>query len=400
MRRPVSIALCVVCAAAFLLVPAGVGAVEWPKGEGVRLSEDTRAVIHPILGVREQFDSNVFLDAVGERKDWITTLTGGFKLEAPLSDNTLRAGYILDYNNFANFYKQSSLNHWANMGMDVPLKDMTWSVDDTYRRVFDRPDTEFTQRLLRNLNNFRVQVVSNENEYSRLGYEIRYDNDLINYVTSGYQYEDRWDNTARGILTYRIAAKTHLLGEFDYGNISYVKKTNSDVNWYQGLAGIRGKLTQKLTGEVKAGWQFRNYTRPSENNFDSVVTMAGLYEEFTERDTLNAQWIRTPYESLYQGTNYYIDNSLELRYRHKFTEKVTGLLGGLYRISQYPEETVEGGTWKKRLDNTWNAGAGVEYAMQKWLTWTLDYKFLQRKSNFGNFDYNDNLVTVSGKAIF
>ena len=219
-------------------------------------------------------------------------------------------------------------------------------------------------------------------------------------MTEGYAYEDRNDNTLNGILTYRIAAKTYVLGEFDYGNVSYVKKINSDANWYQGLVGVRGKLSAKLTGEAKIGWQYRDYTRPSENDYDSLVTMAGLLAEFSDRDTLGIKWIRSPYESLYQGTNYYIDNSLDLTYRHKFTHKVTGFVNGLYRISQYPEETVEGGTWKKRLDNTWNAGAGVEYAMQKWLVWTADYKFLQRKSNFGNYDYNDNLVTVGGKATF
>lgn len=390
----------IIALAACIAIPQAAAAAEWPTGEGIRLSDDTRSVIHPIAGVQEQFDSNVFLDPDGEKKDWITSLTGGFKLEAPLSDNMFRAGYILTYNAFANYQKQSSLNHWANVGMDVPLKYFTISADDTFRRVYDRPDTEFTQRLLRNLNNVDVKVISQESEYSRLGYEIYYDNALINYVTEGYQYEDRWDNTVNGILTYRIAAKTYLLTEFDYGNVSYIKKVNSDANWFQGLVGIRGKLTQKLTGEAKVGWQYRHYTRETEKDYDSPVTMAGLLEEFTDRDTLGIKWIRTPYESLYQGTNYYVDNSIDLQYRHKFNPKLTGILGGLYRLSQYPESTVEGGTWKKRLDNTWNAGAGIEYQMQKWLTWTADYKFIQRKSNFGNYDYDDNLVTVGGKAVF
>ncbi len=387
---------CAVCAA----LPQAAYAIEWPKGEGIRLGDDNRAVIHPIAGVKEQFDSNVFLDATGEKKEWITTLTGGFKLVAPMADNTLRAGYILDYNIFANYHKQSSLNHWANIGIDVPWRDVVWSLDDTFRRVYDRPDTEFTQRLLRYINNVDAKVVSVESEYSRLGYEIYYDNQLIDYVTEGFQGEDRRDNTVNGILRYRLGAKTWVLGEFDYGNVSYVKKVNSDSNWYQGLVGVRGKLAAKLTGEAKIGWQYRDYVRDNENDFDSLVTMAGLLGEFTERDTLGIKWIRSPYESLYSGTNYYIDNSIDLQYRHKFNHKVTGILGGLYRLSQYPEETAEGGTWKKRLDNTWNAGAGLEYQMQKWLLWSVDYKFLQRKSNFGNYDYNDNLVTVSGKATF
>ena len=377
--------------------PGSAFSTDWPKGEGIRLSDNTRAVIHPIGGVQEQFDSNVFLDAVGERKDWITTLTGGFSLEAPLGDNTFTAAYILDYRVFANYYKQTSLNHLATAQFEVPWRDMKWTVGDTWRRVYDRPDTETTQRLLRHLNNFDVKV---EAEYNRLGYEIYYHNALIDYLTEGYQDESRWDNTVNVIGKYRIATKTYFLAEFDYGNVNYVKKFNSEANWYQGLVGVRGKLTQKLTGEVKAGWQYRDYLRPSENDYDSLITMAGLLEEFTDRDTLKIDWIRTPYESLYTGTNYYVDNSINALYRHQFNNKIAGFGGALYRLSQYPAETAEGGTWKKRLDNAWSVGAGVEYVMQKWLTWTADYKFIQRKSNFGNYDYNDNLVTVSGKATF
>ena len=80
-------------------------------------------------------------------------------------------------------------------------------------------------------------------------------------------------------------------------------KRGSDANFYQGLIGVRGKLTAKLTGTVKAGYQIRHYIRETMKDFDGIVTMAGLLEEFSSRDMLEINWIRTPYESLWSPAN-------------------------------------------------------------------------------------------------
>jgi opacity protein-like surface antigen len=362
-------------------------------GEGVKWGNWK---LHPFGGVQEQFDSNIFLDSTGEKKDWITSLSAGFDAEGILAgDINITGGYSLTYNLFANYSKQSALNQYGNLALQREFKDVTVKVNDVFQYVYDRPDTETTQRVLWDKNDLGVIASS---EYNRFGWSLEYRDIMYNYETDGWQSENRWDNNVNAIATYRIFTKTYLLAELNYGNINYCSDTNSDANLYQGLIGVKGKLTAKLTGTVKAGWQYRDYTRSTQKDCDSPVTMAGLLEQFTDRDTLSIDWIRSPYESLYTGTNYYVDNSIALKYKHKFTEKLTGNLKGLYRLSQYPTETVVGGAWKKRLDNTWSVGAGAEYAVQKWLTCKAGYDFIQRKSNFGTFDYNDNLATISVNA--
>jgi hypothetical protein len=362
-------------------------------GEGIKWGNWK---LHPFAGVQEQFDSNIFLDPVGEKKDWITSFSGGFEGEGIIAgDTSVSAGYWLLYNMFANFTKQSALNQYANAAISHDFTNFTLDVDDEFQHVFDRPDTETTQRVLWDLNNLGAKLSA---EYNRFGWSAEYRDIMYNYETDGWQGESRWENDVNLDFSYRIYTKTYVFTEFNYGNIDYVKKVNSDANFFQGLVGVRGKLTQKLTGTVKAGWQYRAYVRQTQKDYDSPVTMAGLLEQFTDRDTLNIDWARIPYESLYSGTNFYVDNSIALKYRHKFTDKLAGDLGGLYRLSQYPTSTSVGGTWKKRYDNTWSVGGGMEYDIQKWLVFNTRYDFIQRKSNFGAFDYNDNLATVSVKA--
>ncbi len=354
--------------------------------------------LHPVGAIQEQFDSNIFQEPDNTNKDWITTFRGGFQGEGiVMADTALKGGYLAEYNLFANYPKQSALNQYVNAAIEHEFKDITFKTDDSFQHTYSRPDSETTQRVLWNKNDLGFKASA---EYNRFGWSAEYRPIYYNYQTDGWQGENRWENDASIVLSYRIYTKTYVFTEFNYGNIDYVKKVNSDANFFQGLVGVRGKLTAKLTGTVKAGWQYRGYTRGTMKDYDSPVTMAGLLEEFSDRDKLEINWIRSPYESLYSGTNYYVDNSINLRHTHKFTDKLSGNIGGLYRLTQYPTETLDGGTWKKRLDNTWNVGAGVEYAMQKWLVCNAGYTFIQRQSNFGSSDYNDNLATVSVKATY
>ena len=364
-------------------------------GEGIKYGNWK---LHPMGAVQEQYDSNIYQEPTSTNQDWITTFRAGFEGEGiVMGDTGVQAGYLAEYNLFGINHKQSALNQYANAAIKHEFKDILFTVDDYFQHTYSRPDEETTQRVLWNKNDLGFKASA---EYNRFGWSAEYRPIYYNYQTDGWESENRWENDANVVLSYRVYTKTYVFTEFNYGNIDYVKKEKSDANFYQGLVGVRGRLTARLTGTVKAGWQVRDYTRGTVKDYDSPVTMAGLLEEFSDRDKLEINWIRSPYESLYSGANFYVDNSLSLRHTHKFTDKLSGYIGGLYRLSQYPTETVEGGTWKKRLDNTWNVGAGVEYAMQKWLVWNAGYTFIQRKSNFSNFDYDDNLATVSLNAMY
>jgi len=43
---------------------------------------------------------------------------------------------------------------------------------------------------------------------------------------------------------------------------------------------------------------------------------------------------------------------------------------------------------------------GITYDIRKWFSCGLDYEYKRRDSNFGKFDYKDNLVTLNASAAF
>lgn len=387
MRRLQSLGIRLLVLGAVILLAQNVFA---QPGEGIKYGNWK---LHPIGAVQEQFDSNIFLQPSGEKKDWITTFRGGFQGEGiVMGDTDVTAGYLAEYNLFANYSKESALNQYGNAAIQHQFKDITFNVDDEFQHTYSRPNSETTQRVLWNENNLGFKASA---EYNRFGWSAEYRPIYYNYQTEGWEGENRWENDANLVLSYRVYTKTYVFNEINYGNIDYVKKLNSDANFYQDLIGVRGKLTAKLTGTMKVGWQYRHYIRETMKDFDSPVTMAGLLEEFSDRDKLEINWIRSPYESLWTPANYYVDNRIDLKHTHKFTHKLSGNIGGGYALDTYPASALDGSTWKKRDDNTWNVGAGIEYDIQKWLVWTAGYSFIQRKSNFSSFNYDDNLVTTA-----
>ena len=75
-------------------------------------------------------------------------------------------------------------------------------------------------------------------------------------------------------------------------------------------------------------------------------------------------------------------------------------MNGLYQINSYPRESTEGTETKKRKDKYYSLGAGLRYYMKEWLTLTLEAEHIARDSNFGIYDYDENLITASARAEF
>lgn len=362
--------------------------------KGIKLGP---VIAHPSFSVKEQYDDNVFLDPDSKKHDFITTLTPGVGLELPFSDNKLKFDYKVDIARFADYDSQNSVNHDVNGLLELNFRDIVFNCGDRFEKKFDRPDSEFTSRVKYDRNTAKATAAMMLN---RLGFDLGYSNLWYDYKTSDYKDEDRYEHTVDLIASYRFLPKTSLLLEFDYGHIEYDTGVKSNSDSYQPLVGLRGKLTAKSTAEIKVGYQSRNYKREGEPDFSSVVAIASIVEEFTPSDKLTLNFLRKPYESQYSSNNYYALTGPSATYVHKFTDKFSGKLSAAYQLNAYPQQTIEDGISKKRKDNFWSMGTGITYDIKKWLSCGLDYEYKQRDSNFGKFDYKDNLVTLNASAAF
>lgn len=363
--------------------------------EGLKIGE---AEIIPWGEIRVQYDDNVYLDSDNEKDDIIVTLVPGVSLEWPFSDNLLKLDYRAEIGEFMEYSSNDATNHYFSGDLEVNWQDVTFNIYDDYKHVYERASTEDTTRIKREDDTIGVKAGL---EKERLGIQLGYEHFIRNYKDEEiYDAYDRKEDIYSLVLTHQTFAKTKLLFEYDFGQIAYDNSTRSDSDYHQFLVGAIGELTPKTTATVKAGYQARNYDVDSNTDFDTGVLYADLTHEFSEKDALKLSLTRTAYESTYDINNYYTVENVTAIYDHYFTPKLLGFVNGIYQINSYPEETTEGVETQKREDRYASLGAGFRYYMQKWLTFTLQLEHIDRDSNFDTFDYEQNLLTLTAKAVF
>lgn len=364
--------------------------------EGLKVGE---AEITPWGEITVQYDDNVFLEPDNEKDDIIVTLTPGVGLELPFDDHLFTFDYHADINRFTDYSSQDATEHYVSGDLELNFQqDLTFNIYDDYKRVYDRPSTEDTTRVKRADNTIGIK---GKLQKERLGVQLGYEHFTRDYLSEDtYDVYDRNENIYSLVLTHQTFPKTELLLEYDFGQVRYDEDVRSDSDYHQILVGAVGQVTEKTTATVKAGYQMRDYDRDSEPDFDTGVLYSELIHKFSNRDALKLSFLRSAEESTYDVNNYYKIENVTAIYDHYFTAKLLGFVNGLYQINSYPRESTEGTETKKRKDKYYSLGAGLRYYMKEWLTLTLKAEHIARDSNFGVYDYDENLFTVSARAEF
>ena len=362
-----------------------------PKPENAKIS--------PWGEIKLQYDDNMFLDSSNEKSDLIVTLTPGITAYLPFSDNLLTFDYHVDFIRFMDYSSQNTTNHNVFGNLQLNWRDVTFNIYDNFIRTFDRPSTEDVSRVKRDDN--RAGITAGVQK-DRLGIQIGYENFRRDYKSDPvYDQYDRTDHRYSFMVTHQTFPKTKLLLEYDFNQTRYDNNTaRSDSDYHQILVGAIGNLTQKTTATIKTGYQFRNYEQTSHPDFNSWVLYSDIVHTFSDKNALTLSLSKTAEESTYGANNYYDVTSASGTFDHFFTPKLLGFITGLYQIHSYPIETTESGITQKRKDEYYSLGVGLKYYLQKWLTLTLHLEHIIRDSNFSTFDYTQNLVTLSAKAVF
>ncbi|MFA4991642.1 MAG: outer membrane beta-barrel protein [Candidatus Omnitrophota bacterium] len=361
-------------------------------------AEDQGLDFSPYAQVTLQYDDNVFLSRDDEKDDFIVTLTPGAVLEVPFDDNLLKLDYHVDINKYMDHSSQDANNHYISGDLRLSLRDVTFNIYDNFSHVFERPSVEDVNRVKREDNQAGVKA---KLQMERLGVQVGYENFMRDYKSEPvYEAYDRTDHLYSFMLTHRTFPKTDLLFEYDFNQTRYDESVHSDSDYHQFLVGAMGSLTSKTDATIKAGYQIREYERADEPDFDTGVLYADMTHRFSDKDALKLSLARTAYESTYDTNNYYKVESATAILDHLFTPKLMGFLTGQFQTNSYPRETTEGAETKKRRDKYYSAGAGLRYYLQKWFTLTLKAEHIIRDSNFDIFEYDQNLITFSAKAMF
>lgn len=367
-------------------------------GEGFKIWD--LVTLHPMFRIQGQYDSNIYLEPRDEKDDWLTSLDLGAEAEMKTGDVLFKGGYVFNMNLFADHDEENNFNHTAIGKVDWKLNDYEVIVQDMYKRFSNRAGTEDTTRVSRQKNILSADLLY---EFNRLSFDSGYDfiiedylsDEFISGATSYSDAEDRMEHVFREEMSYKILPKTSVLGEADFGIIDYDGSLNSDSYFIQALGGLKGEVLKETVASIKAGFRFQDYDRSGDEDYASFVSRSNVTKKFGVKNTVTLTTERSVNESTYSDVNYYILHHVGLGYIHQFNDKISSHWALAYQHNRYPKQTTEEGYTAHRYDNIYRGAVGLRYDLRDWLSAATAYQYTERESRFGEFDYQDHLLSWS-----
>jgi hypothetical protein len=359
----------------------------------------------PSLDVAGEYNDNILLSPRDEIDDFIWTISPGITVELPGRRSSLRVGYRADIKEYVENDELDTVDHTGQfegrltLGVGLELR-----LTDEFRRAQDFPGDpvpEINQLVELNQNTLSFGADYRLSERFSLGGEYRWF--LLDY-DSGPEFDqfDHSEHRFAGTLYYRFLPKTSVLGEYRYEMIRYEQDAvanDRDSDGHAILVGLKGDLTAKTSLQIKGGWQWRDYENDARDDFDGFIVEGEAIWKYAEPSQLRLFVGRAAVESLYEGNNYYTTTYGGAELRHYLTPVVILRARGMVGVNEYPDPTVDpsSGQLKDRSDNFYEVAVGVQYQIRRWLAVALDYQFLERTSNFDDFEYTQNRVWATVK---
>lgn len=214
--------------------------------------------------------------------------------------------------------------------------------------------------------------------------EYRYTNNL-----QGYRDVDR--NKLTGTFFYRIAPKTRLLFQASIGDYDYIEKSqfpdqSSKETFY--LAGVEWDITAKTSGTFKLGYQGKNFKQGVYNDISGLSYMLDMTWKPNTYTKIKIGASRMTQESSQLLTSAFVTNSYTVDAEHEITPRTK--LKAAYTFDDDDIVTV-----RSRTDKRHNVVFGVDHSLLTWLNISLDYQFIERKSDFEIYEFKANVIALS-----
>ncbi len=352
-----------------------------------------RLQINPYLKFKVEYNSNIYLQQNNEKDDFITYFTPGFNLYFPWEENFIEFDYHVDLLSFSAYSDENTQRQFISLNSDLKFgRNLTLNFEEKFEKTDEPATSELTERQDRTRNLAKVSLAW---EGDKLGLEGGFTSIQDDY--KNLDELDRYENIFSLTGFYRFLPKTQGLVEYKYGDITYDKETGSHANaeYNQLSLGIKGNITSKLTGLIKGGYQWRDYSR-NKKDFDGGVVYSSLIHQLNPRTQTSLFVERGVNESTFSGNNYYEYNQVGLEFQKKLGYKQKLTLNLSYERDDFPVK-VSG---QERKDDLWSFKAGWDYSIRKWISLGVSYRYRNRDSSIYGYDYTDNIVAFSTNLTF
>lgn len=367
------------------------------------------ADINPYVGIKQSYDSNIYLEAAGHEKGSHINRTAlgvdvlnnfGPKLE-------LGGGYMLEQLTYSQMGAvNDATHHTVSLTLKAKLpRDASLKFDNKALDTTDQATSQDTERAQRVQNTATVKFEAPLR--GKFGYSLDVQHNYNNYKALANNVLDRAELLAGFNVTYLLQPKTKVFVGYTYGDLQYDKATyvSYDATYNNVDLGLMGNLAPKLVGVVKAGAQFRNYKNSlvangvtAEDDSTLATYSAQLQWKALEKTDVIVFAKRANVETSGSSNRHYTSTLTDLRASRE-VRKMKVSVGGSFETVDYPE-AINSTSDKKRFDHNTNLRVNVDYNMQKWLKAGLGYTYKNRSSNDSSFDYKDNVFGLELKGTF
>lgn len=361
--------------------------------------------INPFLEVQGTYDSNIFRvsnDSDDNESDFMTVVSPGIHLELPTAEDS-------PYRLLGNY--RANIKFYGASG------DAAIDPNDELNTVEQRLDGQFKLSLASGLNfstGYVLNLSSNppdnpqdtRKEYTehnlstQIGYrfvdryevQAEYKGTFKSFEDIDFESDDVTTHRIDGTFFYRLFSSLWILGGGGYGLIDRDDLFFSDSTEYRGFGGVRFDVTERVTGQIRAGMISKNYDDEAIDDHTDVFINGEILSEMFESTKVSLFVQRELLEGSQSDdiTNpYYVSTRFGASLKHVLTAVPNLSFAGSLELQwkDFPDDVDD------RSDSIFEVGVGAEYKLLKFLSLGVNYKHNQNDSNLNENDYGVDTIT-------
>lgn len=357
----------------------------------------------PTLLVGESYDDNYRGLDEGEQASWITSIEPSLLLSA----ETRNAGYQLRYTVSSDIYHDDSeatntdhilglksimeLSSRHRIGWNLGYSRIENTINDDRTVVEDGTEEDLLERRFENERfdravaganyTFGARTALNQLEFGAEYQRLRYRDDFN-------EDQDRDTLTLGTTWFHRLGARTRTLVELRHADHSYEQSTSTrDSTNLAALLGATWEATAKTTGTVKAGAERKDFDSDTRSDYTSPMWEVGVVwapRTYSKFDLTS----RRAFDEGDDGASTVQDISTVLNWTHEWNPWISSELE--YRVADREYKATE------REDDIQAYGVALTYSPDRWIDFTLGYRFVENDSNvaIASYDRNVYMLTV------
>ena len=368
-----------------------------------------RLQIRPSLNFSAFYDDNVFAVNSDRTEDYYFIISPALLLKYGLTENKLELEYRADiyrYVDTGDFNDVEDQRVRASADLNFP-GGLSIKVGDLLMRGHELRSTENLaivsqsdlSRYWSNDLNAEISYKLSERFKAALGYEFY----LIGYNLDVSKFQDNYRHQANVSVFYAFLPKTSALLQGTYSRVDHYNDNSPDSfrfdsNEYWVLAGLTWDITEKSTGTIKGGYEWKVFDSQDSNNFSSAIYMVSLDHKFTPKTSIRVSGLRQAQETDDPGVSFYTTTNGTVELVFMPVSKIEIKPRGSISNNRYSGESLIAGDDARRVDTIATGGIDILYHMNKWFTIGAGYKHSKRSSTITIYDYTDNTAMITLEA--